>query len=98
VVSTGTRLWTDQPAQGARLTFEGLTCDTASQMDMTLTLEVAAGFLAVAVFAGWRGARPPNLDRGPRLAPWRFIMLLSAAVLMFVLGHLVHLLSASGAD
>jgi hypothetical protein len=67
-------------------------------MDMTLTLEVAAGFLALAVFAGWRGARPPNPHRGPRLAPWRFIMLLSAAVLTFLLGHAVHLLSAGGAD
>jgi hypothetical protein len=67
-------------------------------MDLTLTLEVAAGFLAVAVFAGWRGARPPNPHRGPRLAPWRFIMLLSAAVLIFLLGHAVHLLSAGGAE
>jgi hypothetical protein len=67
-------------------------------MDLTQTLAASAAFLAIAVFAGWRGARPPNLNRGPRLAPWRFIMLLSAAVLMFVLGHLVHLLTANSAD
>jgi hypothetical protein len=67
-------------------------------MDLTLTLEFAAGFFAVAVFAGWRGARPPNLHKGPRLMPWRFLMVLSAAVLLFVLGHLVHLLVSGGAD
>ena len=38
----------------------------------------AAGFTALAVFAGWRGARLPNPRRGPRLIPWRWIMLLSA--------------------
>lgn len=32
-----------------------------------------------AAFAGWRGARPPNPHRGPRLIPWRFVMVLMAA-------------------
>ena len=41
---------------------------------------VAAGLLALAVFAGWRGMRPPNPHKGPRLVPWRWIMLLSATV------------------
>jgi len=83
---------------GRRLPFDGFNCDTASHMDLTLTLEVAAGFFAVAVFAGWRGARPPNPHKGPRLMPWRFIMLLSGAVLLFVLGHAVHLLVSGGQD
>ena len=67
-------------------------------MDLTLTLELAAGFLATAVFAGWRGARPPNPHKGPRLMPWRFLMIMSAAVLLYVLGHLVHLLVSGGVD
>ncbi|MGZ6014559.1 MAG: hypothetical protein ACXWKM_02335 [Phenylobacterium sp.] len=67
-------------------------------MDLTLTLEVAAGFFALAVFAGWRGARPPNPHKGPRLAPWRFIMLLSAAILIFVLGHAIHILTSGDLD
>jgi len=86
------------PRPAGRLTFGGLTCDTASQMDLTLSLKVAAGFLAVAVFTGWRGARPPNPHKGPRLMPWRFLMILSAAVLLFVLGHVAHLLTSGGAD
>jgi hypothetical protein len=97
-VFAGSRLWTERSAAGGRFTFAGATCDTASQMDLTLTLELAAGFLAAAVFAGWRGARPPNPHKGPRLMPWRFLMILSAAVLLFVLGHLVHLLVSGGAD
>lgn len=86
------------PSPAGPLTFAGLTCDTASQMDLTLSFEVAAGFLAMAVFAGWRGARPPNPHKGPRLMPWRFLMILSAAVLLFVLGHVVHLLTSGGTD
>lgn len=61
-------------------------------MDLTLTIAVAAALLALTVFAGWRGARPPNPHRGPRLMPWRFIMVTVAALLLVVLVHLVNLL------
>lgn len=67
-------------------------CDTRSQMDMTLTIAACGGLLALAVFAGWRGARPPNLQRGPRLVPWRLIMVTTAALLLVMLAHLVNLL------
>lgn len=60
-------------------------------MDMTLSLCVAGGFLATAVFAGWRGARPPNPHRGPRLIPWRFLMLLGAVGLLFTLAYIAEL-------
>lgn len=48
--------------------------------------------LGLTVLCGWRGARPPDLHRGPRLAPWRFLMLLSAAGAMLLLVHLVNLM------
>jgi hypothetical protein len=67
-------------------------------MDMPLTLGLSAGLFALAAFAAWRGARPPDPHRGPRLAPWRFIMLLAAAALLFLLGHAVHMLSAGVQD
>jgi hypothetical protein len=67
----------------------------ASHMEMSLTLEIGAGLLALAAFAGWRGARPPNPHRGPRLMPWRFIMLAAAACLLPVLVHLAALLGVS---
>jgi hypothetical protein len=81
---------------GGRLPFARRACDTASQMDMSLTLGLGAGLAALAAFAGWRGARPPNPHKGPRLMPWRFIMLAAAACLVFVLGHLVQMLTAAG--
>jgi hypothetical protein len=64
----------------------------ASQMDMPLTLTISAGLAALTVFAGWRGARPPNPHRGPRLMPWRFLMITAAAGLLAMIVHVVNLL------
>lgn len=47
-------------------------------MDIRTLLYSAVGLMALAAFAGWRGARLPNPHRGPRLVPWRWIMLLAA--------------------
>ena len=58
-------------------------------MDVEITLGVAFGLVALAVLAGWRGARPPNPMKGPRLIPWRFIMLLSST------GALIFLFQAA---
>jgi hypothetical protein len=64
-------------------------------MTLSVTLALAAAFLALAVFAGWRGAKPPNFAKGPRLAPWRFIMLLAASAALLMIVHLVNLLGMS---
>ncbi|QUD87059.1 hypothetical protein [Phenylobacterium montanum] len=60
-------------------------------MDFKVTAIVAAAALAATLFFGWRGARPPNLIKGPRMIPHRFLMVLSAAVLLLMLVHLVNL-------
>ena len=54
---------------------------------MTITTSVSFGLALalIGLFAGWRGARPPNPLKGPRMAPWRFIMLLAAAGAMMFL-------------
>jgi hypothetical protein len=62
-------------------------------MDLPTTFMISGGALALATFAGWRGARPPNPFKGPRLIPWRFIMVLAAAA---ALGTLFTGLSAAG--
>jgi len=49
--------------------------------------------VAFGLFAGWRGARPPDLIRGPRLVPWRFLMVVSAAIALALLVHLVWLVT-----
>ena len=62
-------------------------------MPLNATLIMLATAVAVGLFCAWRGARPPDLIRGPRLIPYRFIMVLAAA---FVLIALVHLMNLAG--
>ncbi len=61
-------------------------------MDMTLTLALIGAALALAVFAGWRGARPWDPSRGVRMIPWRLIMLLAGTGIFILLIHLGSLL------
>jgi hypothetical protein len=59
---------------------------------LNITLILLAVSLASVVFSGWRGARPPDITRGPRMMPWRFLMLLSGALSFFLLIHLASLM------
>lgn len=65
-------------------------------MDLTVTLTLGAGLLAMAVFCGWRGARPYDPARGPRMVPWSLLMMLAAAGLLLLVVHLVGLLRDTG--
>lgn len=60
-------------------------------MDVPVTLASTAAFLGIAAFAGWRGSLPPNLIKGPRMIPWRMVMVTSAAVVLVLLVHLASL-------
>lgn len=60
-------------------------------MDFRTTLALGAGLAALAAFAGWRGARPPNLMKGPRLIPWRPIMVLATAAGVILLAQAAQL-------
>lgn len=64
-------------------------------MDLTLTLILAAVALAIAVICGWMGARPPNPLRGPRMTPYRLIMVSAAACLLMLVVHIVNLLGVT---
>ncbi|MDQ8027099.1 MAG: hypothetical protein REJ23_00105 [Brevundimonas sp.] len=59
---------------------------------MRLTLILTAAFLALTLFAGWRGARPWDPSQKVRMAPWRFIMVMSGAVTVLLLIHIGALL------
>ena len=61
-------------------------------MSLTVTLVLLAAAIALAVFAGWRGARPSQPHLGIRMVPWRFIMILAAAVVVVLVVHLAALL------
>lgn len=60
-------------------------------MDVPTTLAALVGSLALTVFAGWRGARPPDFRRGPRMMPWRPLMAAAATAVLLLLVHLVNL-------
>lgn len=60
-------------------------------MDIPVTAGLAVASALLAGFCGWRGSRPPNPHAGPRLAPWRFLMLLFAAGALMMVVHLVNL-------
>jgi hypothetical protein len=67
-------------------------------MDARTLLALSAGCAALAVFSGWRGARPPNPLKGPRMIPWRWLMVVSAtaAILLFSLSEQAAGLRAPG--
>jgi multisubunit Na+/H+ antiporter MnhB subunit len=65
-------------------------------MDLTATLAGAAAAVLLALLFGWLGARKPDPSRGPRLAPWRFLMLASAAAAILLAGRLIQLAGFSG--
>jgi hypothetical protein len=60
-------------------------------MDLPTTLAAFLACLAVAAVCGWRGARPPDLRRGPRLFPYRLVMTFAGAGALVFLVHLVNL-------
>ena len=61
-------------------------------MSLPLPLVLLAAVVALAVFAGWRGARPSQPHLGIRMVPWRFVMILAAAVAFLLIVHLAALL------
>ena len=61
-------------------------------MNLQVTVALLLSALAVGAFCAWRGAQPPDLIKGPRMVPYRFLMVMSAAAAMLFLVHLVNLL------
>lgn len=61
-------------------------------MDLTATLTAAIVFLALAIVCGWLGARPIDVLKGPRMVPWRPLMMVCVVGLMLMLVHLFNLL------
>jgi hypothetical protein len=64
-------------------------------MELAATLAALVVAVLAAAGAGWMGARPPDLKRGPRLAPWRAIMMTAAVCALMMLVHLVNLAGVS---
>lgn len=64
-------------------------------MTVPVTLALIAVLIAIALFCGWRGARPPDLMRGPRMIPWRLLMVSASTGALIFLVHLVNLLGVT---
>jgi hypothetical protein len=64
-------------------------------MSLTVTLGLGAAVLAVGLLCAWRGAAPPNPHKGPRLVPYRFLMVLCGAVLLYLAAHLLNLMGVT---
>ena len=62
---------------------------------LTLTLLLTAAAIAFTAFCGWRGSRPPDFRRGPRMAPYGLLMVFGAATTLLLIVHLVNLLGVS---
>lgn len=62
------------------------------RMTMEITLGLMAIMVALTAFAGWRGSLPPNLVKGPRMIPWRPLMVCFAATVAFLGAHAAALL------
>jgi hypothetical protein len=62
------------------------------EMDLPLTaiLAVVCGLFAAG--SGYMGARMPDPRRGPRMVPWRFLMLVAVLAAMLLVVHLLTLL------
>jgi hypothetical protein len=67
-------------------------------MDLTTTAIAAVLALVVTVFCGWRGARPINVLKGPRMMPWRVLMLGGAVVTLLLGAHILNLLGMKTGD
>jgi hypothetical protein len=64
-------------------------------MTVPVTLALICALVGVALFCGWRGARPPDLQRGPRMIPWRLLMVSASTGVMIFVVHLVNLLGVT---
>ena len=60
-------------------------------MELYLTLAGLAFLILIAAFSGWMGARPVDPVKGPRLIPWRFLMVLAGAAAWLVGRHAMSL-------
>jgi hypothetical protein len=60
-------------------------------MDWPITLALTAVVVVATGLCGWMGARAPNPHRGPRLVPWRFLMILGVLGVILMVVHMLNL-------
>ncbi len=74
----------------------GLTMD--STISLTTALSLCGAAIVLAAFCGWRGAQPVNPRKGPRLIPWRALMVIfafAAVLAIWEVGQVLHIKAPS---
>ena len=66
--------------------------------ELGISLIITGASVAAALFCGWRGSRLWDIRKGPRLMPWRFLMLMLFAVAMFAAAHVMTLVGLKPAQ
>ena len=64
-------------------------------MSLSVTLAVLVLILGIGGFCAWRGAAAPNPHRGPRLVPYRFLMVLCGAIALYLAAHVINLMGVT---
>lgn len=64
----------------------------AVEMSLPVTFGLIGLFAATGLFCAWRGAAPPDPHRGPRLVPYRFLMVLCGAIVLYLAAHVLNLM------
>lgn len=64
-------------------------------MEWTITLSVAGASLASTIFAAWQSGRPRKDSLQTKWIPWRFVVLVSAAVLLLSVVHAINLMGVA---
>ncbi|MFT4074616.1 MAG: hypothetical protein QM647_03725 [Asticcacaulis sp.] len=62
------------------------------ELSLTLTLILAIVFGLFTALFGFLGARPMDPNKGPRMVPWRFLMLLTFTAALLLVVHLLNLM------
>ncbi len=62
------------------------------ELTLTPTVILASVSALLTFFFGYMGARPLDIRKGPRMVPWRFLMILAFTVSLFMVVHLLNLL------
>jgi len=62
------------------------------ELDLIPTVILFGVASALAIFCGYMGQRPMDLKRGPRMVPWRFLMLMMVLAALLMAVHVRSLL------
>ena len=69
-------------------------------MELSLPVTIILVFIAagITVFCGWMGMQPMDPAKGPRMVPWRFLMLLGFTAAMLMVVHALNLVGLHTGD